>query len=126
MLFFCFTVSKITEKICSCGRRNAACYERIHVNRGDQRGNHPVWFLALLFMDFGIGADLGINLAKGIVFSFISVMVFLPALILCIYRMIDKTQHKAFLPSFGNVNKVLSKIAIPAVVIISIMIIPAF
>lgn len=83
-------------------------------------------FLALLFMDFGIGADLGINLAKGIIFSFVSVMVFLPALILCIYKLIDKTQHKAFLPSFGNVNRVLSKIAVPAVVIISIMIVPAF
>lgn len=83
-------------------------------------------FLALLFMNFGIGADLGINLAKGIVFSFISVMIFLPALILCIYKMIDKTRHRAFMPGFGNVNRVLSKIAVPAVVIISIMIVPAF
>lgn len=83
-------------------------------------------FLALLFMNFGIGADLGVNLAKGIIFSFISVMVFLPALTLCIYRMIDKTRHRVFMPGFGNVNRVLSKIAVPAVVIISIMIVPAF
>jgi predicted RND superfamily exporter protein len=83
-------------------------------------------FLALLFMNFGIGPDLGINLAKGIIFSFVSVMVFLPALTLCIYRLIDKTQHRAFLPGFKNINKVLSKIAAPAVVIIFIMIVPAF
>lgn len=83
-------------------------------------------FLALLFMNFGIGSDLGINLAKGIIFSFVSVMVFLPALTLCMYRMIDKTKHRAFMPSFRNVNRVLSKIAVPAVVIISIIIIPAF
>lgn len=83
-------------------------------------------FLALLFMNFGIGADLGINLAKGIIFSFISVMAFLPALILCVYRLIDKTQHKAFLPGFENINKVLSKIAVLAVIIISIVIVPAF
>ena len=83
-------------------------------------------FLALLFMNFGIGADLGINLAKGIIFSFISVMVFLPALILCIYKMIDKTQHRAFMPSFGNVNRVLSKITVPAVIIVSILIVPTF
>jgi len=82
-------------------------------------------FLALLFMNFGIGADLGINLAKGIIFSFISVMVFLPALILCTHRIIDKTQHRAFMPDFRNVNRILSRIAIPAVVIISIMIVPA-
>ena len=82
-------------------------------------------FLALLFMNFGIGADLGINLAKGIIFSFISVMVFLPALILCIYKLIDKTQHKPLMPSFGNINRVLSKIAVPAVIIIIILIVPA-
>lgn len=83
-------------------------------------------FLALLFMNFGIGVDLGINLAKGIIFSFISVMVFLPALILCIYRLIDKTQHRAFTPGFENVNRVLSKIAVPAVIIVSILIVPTF
>lgn len=83
-------------------------------------------FLALLFMNFGIGADLGINLAKGIIFSFISVMVFLPALILCIYKIIDKTQHRAFMPSFGKVNGILSKIAVPAVIIVVMMIVPAF
>ncbi|MFA7099686.1 MAG: MMPL family transporter [Eubacteriales bacterium] len=83
-------------------------------------------FLALLFMDFGIGADLGINLAKGIIFSFISVMVFLPALILCVYKIIDKTSHRAFIPSFKNINKVLSKIAVPAVVLVLVIVVPAF
>ncbi|MGL5513110.1 MAG: efflux RND transporter permease subunit, partial [Sporomusa sp.] len=38
-------------------------------------------FLALTFMDFGIGADLGMSLLLGIVFSFLSVIIFLPALI---------------------------------------------
>ena len=37
-------------------------------------------FLALIFMRFGIGSDLGLNLVKGVVLSYISVMVFLPAL----------------------------------------------
>jgi predicted RND superfamily exporter protein len=83
-------------------------------------------FLALLFMNFGIGADLGINLAKGIVFSFISTMIFLPALTLGVYRLIDKTRHRPFMPGFRNINRVLSKIAIPAVVIITILIVPAF
>lgn len=83
-------------------------------------------FLALLFMNFGIGADLGINLAKGIIFSFVSVMVFLPALTLSIYKIIDRTQHRALMPGFGNVNRILSKIAVPAVIIVSMMIIPAF
>lgn len=83
-------------------------------------------FLALLFMRFGIGADLGVNLAKGILLSFISVMVFLPAFTLAVYKLIDKTRHKRFLPEFGNVGRVFSKIAVPAVVLILILILPAF
>ena len=83
-------------------------------------------FMALLFMDFRIGADLGMSLAKGIVFSFVSVMVFLPALTICIYKTIDKTRHREFLPSFSNINKILRKIAIPAVVIVLIIIVPCF
>jgi len=83
-------------------------------------------FLALVFMDFGIGADLGINLAKGIVLSFISVMVLLPALTLSVYKLIDKTSHRALMPSFKNVNKVLSKLAIPAIVVVVLIIVPAF
>lgn len=83
-------------------------------------------FLALVFMDFGIGADLGINLAKGIIFSFISVMVLLPALTLSIYKLIDKTRHRALMPSFKKVNRVLSKIAIPAIVAVALLLVPAF
>jgi predicted RND superfamily exporter protein len=83
-------------------------------------------FLALLFMNFRVGADLGVNLAKSIVFSFISVMVFLPVLTLCLSKSIDKTTHRRFLSEFENINRVLSKIAIPAVAIVCIILIPAF
>lgn len=83
-------------------------------------------FLALLFMNFGIGSDLGINLAKGIVFSFAAVMIFLPALILSIYKLIDKTQHRVFLPGIENVSKALRKIAVPLVIVVAIIIVPAF
>lgn len=83
-------------------------------------------FLALLFMEFRIGADLGMNLAKGILLSFISSMLFLPALTLCIYKWIDKTRHRPFLPSFKNMNKVLSKLAIPIVIAVVVMAVPCF
>jgi len=53
-----------------------------------------IGFAALIFMRFGIGADLGLNLLKGIVFSFIAVMVFLPVLTLMLYKTIDKTKHR--------------------------------
>ncbi|MDF2907755.1 MAG: transporter [Herbinix sp.] len=83
-------------------------------------------FMALMFMKFGIGADLGVNLAKGIVFSFITTMVFLPALTLSCYKLMDKTKHRPFMPGFENINKVLSKIAIPIVLLVILLIVPGY
>jgi len=83
-------------------------------------------FMALLFMDFRLGADLGLSLAKGIVFSFVSVMVFLPALTLSVYKFIDKTHHREFIPAFDNVHNVLRKTAIPAVILVALVIVPCF
>jgi predicted RND superfamily exporter protein len=83
-------------------------------------------FMALMFMKFGIGADLGINLAKGIVFSFITTMVFLPALTLTCYKLSDKTSHRMFMPEFANINKVLSKVAIPIIILVILLIVPGY
>ncbi len=77
-------------------------------------------------MDFGIGADLGINLVKGILLSFLSVMIFLPALTLQFYKWIDKTQHKQIVPDFKNVGKRVIKFRIPVLLLIALMIVPAF
>ncbi len=83
-------------------------------------------FMALLFMDFQIGADLGLSLAKGILFSFVSVMIFLPALTMCVYKVIDKTHHRDILPTFSGVHKFLRKFAVPAVLIVVLIIVPSF
>ncbi|MDR1669059.1 MAG: MMPL family transporter [Oscillospiraceae bacterium] len=83
-------------------------------------------FMALLFMDFEIGADLGLSLVKGILFSFVSVMVFLPALTMCVYKVIDKTHHRDLIPTFSNVYKVFRKLAVPALLIVALLIVPSF
>lgn len=83
-------------------------------------------FMALMFMKFGIGADLGINLAKGIIFSFVTTMIFLPALVLSCYKLADKTSHRSFLPEFKNINRILSKLAIPVIILVVILIIPGY
>lgn len=83
-------------------------------------------FTALMFMDFGIGADLGLSLVKGILLSFISVMVFLPALTLLFYPWIDKTQHKSLIPSFKGVGNKLIKLRIPVLILIALVIVPSF
>src|SRR5690625_3680203 len=83
-------------------------------------------FTALMFMDFGLGADLGLNLLKGIILSFLSVMVFLPALTLILYKGIDKTKHRPFLPSKYNIGKYIVKLRIPVLLLVAILIVPAF
>ncbi len=83
-------------------------------------------FLALCFMEFGIGVDLGLNLVKGILLSFGSVMIFLPAVTLWAYKWIDKTRHRPFLPSFKNAGRFFTAIRIPALLVVVVIAIPCF
>ena len=53
-----------------------------------------IGFLALVLMQFRIGPDLGLALAKGVALSLITVFVFMPDLILVTYRLLDKTRHR--------------------------------
>lgn len=83
-------------------------------------------FLALTFMEFEIGADLGVNLVKGILLSFLSVMVFLPALTMMFYRWFDKTHHKPLVPSKFNIGKYILKLRVPVLILVLLLIVPAF
>ena len=83
-------------------------------------------FIALSFMNFEIGSDLGLNLVKGIALSFISVMVFLPALTLMFYKWMDKTKHKPFVPSFKNIGKRVVKLKVPTLLLVLLLIVPAY
>lgn len=85
-----------------------------------------IGFAALILMKFKIGPDMGLAMAKGIVLSLITVFVLLPALILYCYPLIDKTEHKSFMPSFEKFGKFVSKIMIPAVMIFIVTVIPSY
>lgn len=85
-----------------------------------------IGFIALVLMQFRLGADLGLALAKGIAISLITVFVFMPALILCTYKWLDKTKHRSFMPSFKGFGKVVHKIAIPMACIFAILIVPSY
>lgn len=85
-----------------------------------------IGFSALIFMRFGIGSDLGLHLAKGVALSFISVMVFMPALTLVSYKLILKTQHKSLMPSFDKVSKGLLKVKVPFLLLALIVVVPCF
>ncbi|MGN1235225.1 MAG: RND family transporter [Christensenellaceae bacterium] len=64
-----------------------------------------IGFLALVFMRFGIGPDLGLALAKGIAISLITVFVFMPALILKMYPLMQKTRHDSIFAMIKNACK---------------------
>jgi predicted RND superfamily exporter protein len=83
-------------------------------------------FLALTFMKFRIGPDLGINLAKGVLLSFLSVIVVLPSLTLVLSKSLDKTRHRPLLPSFSKFSKFLSKLKVPVFILIILITVPAF
>ncbi|WP_221568351.1 RND family transporter [Alkalihalobacillus sp. TS-13] len=83
-------------------------------------------FIALTFMKFEIGSDLGLNLVKGILLSFISVMVFLPALTLLFYKWMDKTKHKSFVPDFTGFGKKVIKLKVPSLLLVFAILVPAF
>lgn len=85
-----------------------------------------IGFLALVLMRFGIGPDLGLALAKGIAISLISVFIFMPGLILATYRLMDKTKHRPFVPSFSWLGKLVSRITIPITCIFILMIVPSY
>lgn len=83
-------------------------------------------FAALAFMQFQIGADLGLNLVKGIALSFVTVMVFLPALTMMMVKAIDRTTHRRLMPSFERVGSVLGKLRVPTLLLIAVLAVPAF
>lgn len=83
-------------------------------------------FMALMFMRFRIGSDLGLNLVKGILFSYLSVMVFLPALTLLCYRLIDRTKHRKLIPELKRAGNILLRVGIPAFVLVLLFIIPCY
>ena len=85
-----------------------------------------IGFLALCLMQFQIGPDLGLALAKGVAISLITVFTFMPALILRTYKLIDKSEHPSFMPSFRGFGRFVSHIMIPMVIIFAILIAPCY
>ena len=60
-------------------------------------------FIALCFMSFTLGRDLGIVMAKGVIFGVIGCVTILPAFIMIFEKALDKTMHKELMPRFDKV-----------------------
>lgn len=80
-------------------------------------------FIALCFMTFGLGLDLGLVMAKGVVLGVIGSVTVLPALILMFKNIVEKLDHKSILPNFEKLSQLIVKFT-PALLIIFVAIIP--
>ncbi len=85
-----------------------------------------VGFAALIIMKFKIGPDMGLVMLKAICLSLISVLVLLPVLAMYCYKLIDKTQHKSFMPKFNKLAKASYKFRYASTVLFLVLIIPCF
>ena len=59
-------------------------------------------FIALCFMSFTLGLDLGVVMAKGVVFGVIGCVTILPSLILTFDKALEKTMHREIMPNFDK------------------------
>lgn len=83
-------------------------------------------FVALIFMKFRIGGDMGINLVKGVLLSFACAMIFLPALLLKGSSLIDRTKHRRLIPTFSKLGGRILRVHIPVALLLIAIIIPAY
>lgn len=83
-------------------------------------------FLALCTMDLTLGTDIGVVMAKGVVFGLITVFTLFPACILTFDKLIDKTHHKRLFSEFKRIQKFAVKNYVLMFIIFLILIIPAF
>lgn len=82
-------------------------------------------FIALCFMSFTLGLDLGVVMAKGVVLGVISCVTILPAFILVFHKAIEKTKHRHILPDFDKVPRCIAKHYKIFIAVFVILLVPA-
>ena len=83
-------------------------------------------FLALCTMKFGLGKDIGLVMAKGVIFGVLTVLTVYPSLLLIFDKLIQKTKHKALIPEFKFVKPIVMKGYKWIFIVFLILMIPAY
>ena len=83
-------------------------------------------FIALCFMSFTLGSDLGIVMAKGVVFGVIGCVTTLPALILLLKKPLQRTRHKSLIPRMDRLSGFICKRFWVFLVIFALLVAPAY
>ena len=82
-------------------------------------------FLALCFMSFALGRDLGIVMAKGVLLGVLSCVTVLPSLILLLDKPLQKTRHRSILPKMDGLAKGVTKV-FPVFLALFVVLAPVF
>lgn len=82
-------------------------------------------FVAMCFMTFTLGLDLGIVMAKGVIFGVIGCVTILPAMILTFDKAIQKTKHKALMPNMDKIGNFVTRKYGLFIVLFVVILIPA-
>jgi predicted RND superfamily exporter protein len=83
-------------------------------------------FIALCFMSFLLGRDLGVVMAKGVLLGVVSCVTVLPALILLLDKPLQKTKHRSLIPDMGRLARWIIKAFPVFLVILALLIWPAW
>ena len=83
-------------------------------------------FIALCFMSFTLGRDLGIVMAKGVLFGVLGCVTVLPSLILVLDKPLQKTKHRSIIPNMGKFAKGIVKFFPVFLIIFAILVTPAY
>ena len=83
-------------------------------------------FIALCFMSFTLGRDLGIVMAKGVLLGVLSCVTVLPAMILVLDKPLQKTMHRSIIPQMGKLSKGIVKIFPVFLVLFVALVIPFY
>ena len=82
-------------------------------------------FIALCFMSFTLGLDLGVVMAKGVILGVISCVTILPSMILICDKIIEKTKHRQLLPDFKKIPQFITKHYVVFIIIFLLLLFPA-
>lgn len=83
-------------------------------------------FIALMFMSFTLGFDMGFVMAKGVVLGVLSCVTILPSMILIFDKAIEKTRHKSLMPDFSKISPWIVKRFYVFLIIFALLIVPAY
>ncbi|MBD9196661.1 MAG: antibiotic ABC transporter permease, partial [Clostridiales bacterium] len=117
------------EQLPLCENKEAAMASAIHNTLTSVIGSSVTTisgFIALCFMSFTLGRDLGIVMAKGVVLGVATVILVLPSLVLIFDKQITKHKHKSLMPSFDKVNSFILRHNKAIMVIFIVLFIPAY